>query len=190
MTIPLLTFLALFTPTAAAGVSAQLNIKVAGSAKLTEKIDLGVFANAMLLPGTTAYYCTYTGPGFQLTPWWWASPRGGVILNWPATGQASPIASLWNYFTLHGGDLSLFTETEVYPLPGGGVDYFGFYQADYNFTALSLGLMAEQVNTSITAGPIVSYSFNKNLSAGVEYHLNPLDLTAQTIRGNLSLKFN
>ncbi|HCC83845.1 TPA: hypothetical protein DEP96_03265 [Candidatus Uhrbacteria bacterium] len=190
MTVFLLPFLALFTTSAAAGTSAQINVKAAGSAKLVDKIDLGVFANAMLLPGTTAYYCAYAGPGFQLTPWWWTSPRGGVILNWPSTGQASPIASLWNYVTFYGGDLSLFLETEVYARPGGGVDYFGFYQLDYHFKALSLGLLGEQLNTGVTAGPVVTYAFNEHLSSGVEYHFNPVDLANQTIRFNLSLKFN
>ncbi len=182
--------LILFSHLATAGVTPQFNVKVAGSAKLTEKIDLGVFTNALLLPGTTAYYCAYAGPGFQLTPWWWTSPRGGVILNWPTSGQASPIVSLWNYLTFYGGDVSLFAETEVYPLPGGGVDYFGFYQVDYHFKALSLGLLGEQVNAGITFGPEASYSFNEHLTAGMEYHFNPLDLAAQTIRLDLSLKFN
>lgn len=184
--------LGLFFCTPAAAVDAQFMVAASASRPLTtdtgsvtDRIDLGAFANKMWLPGNTVLSFYYLGPGFQVTNGWWTSLRGGVALNWPEIGDAVPAISLWNFFNTPEGTLTLFTETEVYPLPGGGLDYYGVYCADYNFEFMNLGLHGEQVNLGITAGPHVGFTLTEHLSTNVQYHWDFAD--AHALRAIVSL---
>lgn len=171
-----------------AGVSPQAIVKVTGSTPVTKKTDFTVFGSAFLVPGADPFYFLYTGPGFQLTDWWWTSPRVGMVMNWPTYGDAAPIYSVWNSFSLRDGDISFFTETEIYQLHGGGSDYYGLYWADFNVKSLSLGAHVEQVDDHVTIGPHVLCALNEHFVAGVEHHWDFDD--GHAIRTTIKLKFN
>lgn len=163
----------LLSPSAAAEVVPQANFQVTGSSPIGAHSDVGMFASVMFAPGADPLVFTYAGPGVQVTKWWWTSPRIGLEMNIPASGDARPIFSLWNALTLADGHLSLFLETEVYPdlSPAKGDPvYYGFYSATVTpKTRLSFGAQVEQVNASIAVGPQIGFKFNPSLSAGVQH---------------------
>jgi len=182
-------FLLMFAPnTASAGVNPQGIVMATGSGPLTEKIDFGVFASAFLLPGSDPLFFFYAGPGFQVTDWWWSSPRVGLVMDWPDSGHAAPILSLWNGLSFHDGDLTFFFETEVYVLNGGGLDYYGSYNVDLNVLPVSVGFHAEQLNEAVTTGPHISYPLNDHMVLGLQHHWDFAEVHA--IRGTIEMKFD
>lgn len=188
MRFALLTVLSsLLMSTAQADVGTQAIVKVVGSTHVSEKVDVGVFGSMFVAPGSDPLYFTYVGPGFQVTKWWWTSPRVGMVINLPAYGDAMPIVSWWNNFTVR--KFSLFVETEVYPnATNGDVTYYGYYSLDINLALVTFGVHVEQVNLGATEGPHVLLHFGEHLSAGVEHHW--AGTGAGTFRAIVKLKFN
>lgn len=188
MRTALLAFLGSFlVSTAHAEVGTQVIAKVTGSTLVSEKVDVGVFGSMFVAPGTDPLYFTYVGPGLQVTQWWWTSPRVGMVMNLPAYGDALPIVSWWNNFTVR--NFSLFTETEVYPnMTNSDVTYYGYYSFDLNLALFTFGAHVEQVNLTATEGPHVLLNFGDHLSAGVEHHW--AGTGAGTFRAIVTLKFN
>lgn len=177
------------SPKAFAGLTPQGLVKVTGSTTLGNGIDLGFFGSAFLVPGADPLAFSYLGPGFQVTEGWWVSPRVGVTMNWPTSGGAAPIVSLWNSITFPNARLSLFAETEVYVLASGDVDYYGWYEMDYNRKRLSVGVHGEQVNVHLTVGPHVYFDIAPHLTIGLEHHLDVADVTSNALRVVVKLDF-
>lgn len=182
-----LLILVLVSPVAVAGVDAQAGINVIGSKSVSEKADLGMAGIVFLTPGNVPTYFYYAGPGFQVTDWWWTSPRGGLVLNWNDPDSSSSMMSWWNFVSLKDGSFTFFVETTALHV-NDHFDYLGIYQADYNIDWLRMGAHVGQVNTNVTIGPHVGVALNDNLSTNVQYHWNLED--GHTIRVVSVLKFN
>lgn len=151
-------------------VNPQAIMKVVGGVPVDDTVSIGMFASAFITPGNDPLYFAYVGPGFTPTGWWWTSPRIGMEMNLPVSGETRPIVSWWNVVTL-SKRYSIFLESDVYPdLLSGEMIYYGYYSVERDSTLLNLGIHAEQVNLGVTVGPHVAVNFGGHLTAGVEYH--------------------
>jgi hypothetical protein len=181
----LFVLVSLFVSTSAyAEIGSQMIVSARGNAVVSEKLTIGVHGAVFMAPQMKPIGFLYVGPGFQITDWWWTSPRVGVAHNWFASVPA-PIVSSWNLFS--AGDFSVFTETEIY-ISAQQVDFYGLYMIDYSIGDLSVGLQGEQVNLGIKVGPHVGLAIGKHLSVNTQYYWDFMD--GHTLRLVLSAKIN
>ena len=105
-------------------------------------------------------------------------------MNWPDVGGSAPIISVWNSINFDPRD-TLFTETEIYLLPGDGADYYGFYAFDHSIDKMwQIGVQGEQVNRFVMAGPHIGINLGEHVSTTVLYFWGP---ESTAVRVNLVL---
>ena len=173
MLISLLLGLALAPEASAATLSPQILMKVHSRIHLEGDgdWDFGVFTSGLMITSGSPLSFWYVGPGKQITPWWWSSVRPGIVFNFPTGGDAMPIISWWNSLD-PTDDFSFFLEGDYYPVSLKGSDpiYYGYYGASYTPKIFDLGVQAEQVNLSLTAGPHALIKLGKFITTGAEYY--------------------
>ncbi|MBU4453243.1 hypothetical protein L6260_00215 [Candidatus Parcubacteria bacterium] len=162
----------LTTPSmASAKPSTQMIAWTSASAPIGREFTVDMFGSVFVTPGQDPLTFYYLGFGRSLTSWWTASLRTGAVVNIPEA-DASPLVSVWNTLRFDEKD-SLFLETEIYLLSGGGVDYYGFYGFDHAVGVWLLGVQAEQYNASMIAGPHVGINMGDHASTTVQYFAKP-----------------
>lgn len=103
----------------------------------------------------TMLWFGYIGPRFNIADWIWTSPQIGVAGNWTPNGGDAFLMSLWTGLTPLK-NIFILIESDVYVYEDGGLDYYGFYFAEWNFGKVALGPTFEQVNKDLILGPHVT----------------------------------
>jgi hypothetical protein len=153
----LLVLLALVTPPTQASEfewTAQYAASIGVQLPIADHIDIRASVHQFGVPKTKASMrFVYTGPVFNIAPWFWVSPQVGVMSGWMPDGSDAALGSVW--FGATHGSFSLFGEGDVYVASDNPTDIYGYVAADWNHGVVNLGFQSENVNTAFVIGPHV-----------------------------------
>lgn len=152
------------------------------SLEKTERVHLRASAHLFWEPATgTHLFFLYAGPRFIPTDWFSISPQVGVAGRWAPNNGNAFLTSVWTKFTLQGGAVIVFLESDVYLAPEVH-DYYGYYEAYVSppwKAPVGFGWQVEQVNVGFKVGPQVGAAFGP-FSVTLQYFV-----TTEAIAGHM-----